>query len=301
MDRQTKIKLTGVNHVNKSVKGHPPLQRDEEEIVIAKHRIVSECQKIRCFSSKVDIVVRYLHPYWTMEELTIFSVVMLFGSYLAGSIPLFLKMVSVLGAGLLLGTALTVIIPEGILTLIKGYSPHTEAIDKPIGIALVLGFLFMLLVDQIASHASSENTSSKKLSWTTTLGLVVHAAADGIALGAAATTNQTDVEIIVFLAIMLHKAPAAFGLVTYLLQQGLDRNKARKHLIIFALSAPPPTSGGGSDTIGATGIAMLFSAGTFLYVATIHVLPERNLGILQKGTLFPCGGSSSTPASHPRP
>ena len=34
---------------------------------------------------------------------------------------------------------------------------------------------------------------------------MVHAAADGIALGAAATTNQTDVEMIVFLAIMLHK------------------------------------------------------------------------------------------------
>ena len=43
------------------------------------------------------------------------------------------------------------------------------------------------------------------MSWTATLGLVVHAAADGIALGAAATTNQTDVEMIVFLAIMLHK------------------------------------------------------------------------------------------------
>ncbi|CAB4064358.1 SLC39A9 [Lepeophtheirus salmonis] len=183
-----------------------------------------------------------------------------------GSIPLFvplsgekLKMVSVLGAGLLLGTALTVIIPEG--------------------------FLFMLLVDQIASYASSspENSSSKRLNWTTTLGLVVHAAADGVALGAAATTNQTDVEVIVFLAIMLHKAPAAFGLVTYLLHEGLERNTVRKHLIIFAFSAPVTSivtfiglqhRGGSMDTIGATGIAMLFSAGTFLYVATIHVLPE---------------------------
>uniref|UniRef100_A0A0K2TBB5 Zinc transporter ZIP9like [Takifugu rubripes] n=1 Tax=Lepeophtheirus salmonis TaxID=72036 RepID=A0A0K2TBB5_LEPSM len=225
-------------------------------------------------------------------QLTVFSVVMLFGSYLAGSIPLFvplsgekLKMVSVLGAGLLLGTALTVIIPEGILTLIKGYAPHYEAIDKPIGISLVLGFLFMLLVDQIASYASSspENSSSKRLNWTTTLGLVVHAAADGVALGAAATTNQTDVEVIVFLAIMLHKAPAAFGLVTYLLHEGLERNTVRKHLIIFAFSAPVTSivtfiglqhRGGSMDTIGATGIAMLFSAGTFLYVATIHVLPE---------------------------
>lgn len=52
---------------------------------------------------------------------------------------------------------------------------------------------------------------------------MVHAAADGVALGAAATTSHTDVEIIVFLAIMLHKAPAAFGLVTFLLHEGIER------------------------------------------------------------------------------
>ena len=40
---------------------------------------------------------------------------------------------------------------------------------------------------------------------TATLGLVVHAAVDGIALGAAATTSHTEVEIIIFVAIMLHK------------------------------------------------------------------------------------------------
>lgn len=51
----------------------------------------------------------------------------------------------------------------------------------------------------------------------------MHAAADGIALGAAATTSHTDVEIIVFLAIMLHKAPAAFGLVTFLMHEGIER------------------------------------------------------------------------------
>jgi len=42
-------------------------------------------------------------------------------------------------------------------------------------------------------------------SFTATLGLVVHAAVDGIALGAAATTSHAAVEMIVFLAIMLHK------------------------------------------------------------------------------------------------
>lgn len=42
---------------------------------------------------------------------------------------------------------------------------------------------------------------------TATLGLVVHAAVDGVALGAAATTTHTETEMIVFLAIMLHKVP----------------------------------------------------------------------------------------------
>jgi len=59
----------------------------------------------------------------------------------------------------------------------------------------------MLLIDQCSARRSGE----KQKSVTATLGLVVHAAVDGVALGAAATTSQADVEVIVFLAIMLHK------------------------------------------------------------------------------------------------
>ncbi|KAF4517079.1 hypothetical protein B566_EDAN006396 [Ephemera danica] len=128
----------------------------------------------------------------------------------------------------------------------------------------------------------SETKSEKSM--TATLGLVVHAAADGIALGAAAHTAHTDVEMIVFVAIMLHKAPAAFGLVTFLLHEGLERNRIRRHLIVFSISAPLLALltyfGLGQDSkdtlssVNATGVAMLFSAGTFLYVATVHVLPE---------------------------
>ena len=62
--------------------------------------------------------------------------------------------------------------------------------------------------------------------------------ADGIALGAAAATSKTDVEMIVFIAIMLHKAPAAFGLVSFLMHEGLERIRVRKHLIIFSFAAP---------------------------------------------------------------
>ena len=47
------------------------------------------------------------------------------------------------------------------------------------------------------------------------LGLTIHAAVDGVAVGAAAASKTgTSVTMIVFLAVMLHKAPAAFGLST---------------------------------------------------------------------------------------
>lgn len=234
--------------------------------------------------------------------LLLLVIVMLVGSYLAGSIPLvmtlseaMLKNVSIFGAGLLVGTALTVIIPEGIRSLYeesKLEAPketsdapgHTHSEDEhsaAIGLSLVLGFVFMMLVDQMSSRRK-EGTNERNM--TATIGLVVHAAADGVALGAAATTSHSDVEIIVFLAIMLHKAPAAFGLVSFLLHEGIERQRIRKHLLIFSMSAPLLTLltyfGIGNEqketleSLNATGIAMLFSAGTFLYVATVHVLPE---------------------------
>lgn len=122
---------------------------------------------------------------------------------------------------------------------------------------------------------------------TVTVGLVVHAAADGVALGAAASTQHNDVEFIVFLAIMLHKAPAAFGLVTFLLHEGLSRRQIRRNLLMFAFAAPIMTlvtffmlgseQKARLDSGNGTGLAMLFSAGTFLYVSTVHVLPELSL------------------------
>ncbi|KAM9777858.1 zinc transporter ZIP9 [Neosynchiropus ocellatus] len=263
------------------------------------------------------------------SSISLLSLSMLVGCYVAGTIPLAvnfseekLKLVTVLGAGLLCGTALAVIIPEGVHALYEevleaGHHSHTQArvvevseakaeadaalaasathehsheqLHACIGLSLVLGFVFMLLVDQIGSshmHNTEDPESARVASSkiTTTLGLVVHAAADGVALGAAASTSQTSVQLIVFVAIMLHKAPAAFGLVSFLMHAGLERNRIRKHLLVFALAAPllamltflglSQSSKEALSDINATGVAMLFSAGTFLYVATVHVLPE---------------------------
>jgi len=271
---------------------------------------------------------------------------MLIGCYIFGSIPLTLsfternmRSVSIGGAGLIVGTALSVIIPEGVHAMYDSVLPHNHGhgheshahghahthqkrslqqtneqkqliidnnspsgawenfnsrlpglpeveLHSMIGISLSLGFIFMLLVDQLfgGGHSHGGSDGGNRKSATATLGLLVHAAADGIALGAAASTTRSDIEMIVFFAIMLHKAPAAFGLSSFLLHENMERNRIRKHLLAFSLAAPIFSmltyyglSASGKQTFtsyNGTGLAMLFSAGTFLYVATVHILPE---------------------------
>ena len=124
-------------------------------------------------------------------------------------------------------------------------------------------------------------TPRRARSLATTLGLVIHAAADGIAMGASATAADTKMSFVIFIAIMIHKAPAAFGLTSVLLRQGLSKRAARGHLIVFSLAAPVGAlvtwlfvtilGGGGARTSADedsgmwwTGMLLLFSGGTFL-------------------------------------
>lgn len=166
-----------------------------------------------------------------------------------------------------------------------------------IGLSLIFGFILMYLLDSLSlsnpSHSRpqtmpniyslSELSSTITIappppsrSFSTTLGLCIHAAADGIALGAS-ISSTTSLSLIIFVAIMVHKAPAAFGLTSVLLKQGLGKRGARAHLVIFSLAAPMGAlgtwvivqtlgGGGGEEQITRwwTGVLLLFSGGTFL-------------------------------------
>ena len=186
-----------------------------------------------------------------------------------------------------------------------------------IGISLVLGFILMYLIDRLPQHAHARAHANQKpmhislsnlsqglhrasspspshleddddvpdlphgpvqKASSTTIGLVIHAAADGIALGAGSSMSESNLGFIVFVAIMIHKAPAAFGLTSVLLKQGLTKRTARTHLIIFSLAAPfgaistfiavhlfgSGLLGSANGTKFATGVLLLFSGGTFL-------------------------------------
>ncbi|KAL7930505.1 ZIP zinc transporter domain-containing protein [Trichoderma chlorosporum] len=195
---------------------------------------------------------------------------------------------------------------------------HAHSHEVPtleIGFSMIAGFILMFLIDRLPRHATESLRSSPETrhmslddlgggdaasideeadgflnsmtptprrarSLATTTGLVIHAAADGIAMGASATSSNMRLGFVIFIAIMIHKAPAAFGLTSVLLKQGLSKRAARGHLVIFSLAAPVGalttwlmiTLLGGDHLTGYsgqwwTGMLLLFSGGTFLYVA----------------------------------
>ncbi|EEY22584.1 zinc transporter SLC39A9 [Verticillium alfalfae VaMs.102] len=209
-----------------------------------------------------------------------------------------------------------------------------------IGLSMVLGFVLMFLIDRIPRHATEGRTSEPHMrhvsldnlgansggdaeadgflggltqpskdprSFATTIGLVIHACADGIPMGAGATTSDTQLGLIIFIAIMLHKAPAAFGLSSVLLKQGLSKRAARTHLIVFSLAAPFGalstwaiiTVLGGGQLEGPsgkwwTGMLLLFSAGTFLYVA-MHAMQDGDGGHQHAPAGYAEAGASGQP------
>ncbi|CAL8300029.1 unnamed protein product [Merluccius merluccius] len=263
------------------------------------------------------------------------SVAMFVGCFIIGLIPLVIKLserslqfVAVLGAGLLCGTSLAIIIPEG-ADLLQGSwegdcfsiqfvcgvvcvcvcvgrvnNNNSSSSSKTeeesfgnsipprffIGLSLVVGFIFMFVVDQLSLYCSTCGAGCMPTNSgiTASLGLVIHAAADGVALGAAVASPNVAVQVIVFFAVVMHKAPAAFGMVSFLIHIGVNKKLIHGHLLAFSAAAPMfaistyfiLTASGGSSQhrLTATGVGMLFSGGTFLYVATVHVLPEVSAG-----------------------
>ncbi|CAH8590651.1 unnamed protein product [Dicrocoelium dendriticum] len=326
-----------------------------------------------------------------MLAFILLNVVLFFGAYLAGCIPMSfnfptsrLRIMTVFGTGLLLGAVLAIIIPEGIEALYSGQCPlqldanhaHSssdileqakqyveskatvpgaerpslnlapdgdksgyfpklpsvlgdseQALHSPlgfftrhqlVGLSLLIGYLFMLLVDQLggalegcfpsrttkccpvpgllcckqSNRSSPVKTGSgvgltvDKQMVTATLGLVFHSFADGLALGAAFAADHIRLKLVLFLAIIIHKLPAAFGLSCYLVHSGLPRGKIRVHLLVFAAASPlasiityfyltwPFPNSIKSHSMDKTGLALLVSGGTFLYVAASHILPD---------------------------
>lgn len=255
-------------------------------------------------------------------ELIVLTTVMAVVTYGAGVIPLNLGFVelklnylSTFSMGMLMGTSVLLVIPEGVLSLYEALAEDSRDVAPSIlGFSLFLGFVLLYILDNFVTFVSAlgahqiaegwkpvidmelgtevnpqeETTREGKITTiaklviqeSLTVGLLVHAAVDGVSLGSTFSSTKSSFKIIFFVALIIHKIPASFSLTTILARLGLSHSIIKIHLLLFALSTPISgiisyflihifklTSG------PYIGILLLFSGGTFIYVV-IHVIIE---------------------------
>jgi len=316
------------------------------------------------------------------KDLLLLTFIMFILTLACGLIPLkcnvgnyYNNIIATLAAGLLLGTACIVILPEGIEMLIHGLGHHDDHDDEHIeeeseedehgeqhseegfngalaGFAILSGIIFMILVNRFGPRHSDAHGCGKSCSngavgtssstvvknhlfmarsyvppgektgetgaarhlveltevkesqgrertkdvitpppenkqkvAAVTLGLLIHAMFDGVALGIVTSGgDDAKLNIVVFGALMGHKAPEAISLTLILLAQEFAPCGIIINLLLFAAAAPvgaliiflilefgTESAENAGDILG---YCMLFAGGTFIGVIFEHILPE---------------------------
>ena len=118
----------------------------------------------------------------------------------------------------------------------------------------------------------------KQLAAVVVIGLTIHTIADGMAIGAGLATGSHALTGSLVATLLTHKVPAAFSLTMFSQHAHGSRRRAWTDLLVFSLATPISILGTwvvlGSLSDQIVGLVLLFSAGTFIYVATIDVLPN---------------------------
>ena len=219
--------------------------------------------------------------------------------------PETLRRITGISSGILLASALLVVVPEGFELATGEHEEHEEEGHEEeeagheeeelgnllIGGAILAGFLMMLILEGSGiGHAiheehhdhhdehGHEHVHHMTTPWLLVLGLSMHSAADGLAIGSAAAGTSEAVTALVAMAVLIHKVPAAFSLGVFSMHEREDRNDSIKDVVLFSLATPVMIMISFYALEGLDGhliaLAMLFAAGTFLYVATVDTLPD---------------------------
>ena len=173
----------------------------------------------------------------------------------------------------------------------EGHGSEESLENLAIGLAVLAGFVLMLVLEGSGiGHAVHEEHHDHEeehghqhihhgvAPFLLVLGLSLHSAADGLAIGAAAAGASEAVTAAVALAVMIHKVPAAFSLGVFSMHEREGRNDSIRDVVLFSIATPLMIVvsfyllEGLDDHMIA--LAMLFSGGTFLYVAAVDTLPD---------------------------
>eukprot|EP00495_Collosphaeridae_sp_1-RS-2012_P003564 TRINITY_DN294_c0_g1_i4.p1 TRINITY_DN294_c0_g1~~TRINITY_DN294_c0_g1_i4.p1 ORF type:complete len:183 (-),score=11.85 TRINITY_DN294_c0_g1_i4:208-756(-) len=142
------------------------------------------------------------------------------------------------------------------------------------------------LDDEDSSSIEKSDAARKKITiHAVTMGFVMHAMFDGVALGiVTAGGEDSKVTWVVFGALMGHKVPEAISLTVVLQTQNLTIWALLINVLLFSISSPVMAlisylileagTDSSDNAAEVLGYLMLFSGGTFLGVIFEHILPE---------------------------
>jgi zinc transporter ZupT len=204
------------------------------------------------------------------------------------------KLLLVFAGSYLFAITVTHILPEL-------YRQHGEV--KLIGLFVLAGFFLQQLLEYFTSgvghghvhehHQHDHHQHTHSLSaWVLLSALCVHAFLEGSMLAQPVTMGFGYDVNAVLLGIALHRAPAAFALMTVLAAQLHSKRKALPHLIIFSIAAPAGLIISSyfveSKLLTETGLIYLYAlvSGNFLHISTTIVFessPEHRFNIWKLG------------------
>ena len=180
-----------------------------------------------------------------------------------------LRFAIALGAGFMLAAVILKMVPE------------SQRLTSAAPVLVLAGYLLVHLFEHtVAPHfhfgeeTHPELLVSARAGVSALLGLVVHSFFDGISIGSAFIIDRA-LGLLVFTAIVLHKAPEGFAIASVVLA---TRGSRRSALLAAAAVGAASILGGfsifGMQTL--VGPALAVSAGVTLYVAASDLVPEVN-------------------------
>jgi len=190
----------------------------------------------------------------------------------ARGIERYLRYFVALGAGFLMATAVLEMVPEGLKL------NHNSTLGP---VLIMGGYCFVHLLEHTMNahfHFGEETHEGEFVSRHTSnsvlAGLSLHALFDGVAIGSGFLISNW-LGWLIFLAILLHKAPEGFTMASVMLASGRSRSAAFYSAVALA----------GATLAGVLVIELIpswlayglpISAGVALYVAATDLVPEVN-------------------------
>ena len=178
-----------------------------------------------------------------------------------------------LSAGIFLGLLFLMLLPEALEESEHGgYDTHVAMY------ALLGGFGLILMIDFFVRGDCAEGHSHSIASFSSMAGLSVHAVCDGMALAATFLAGE-EVGLVATLGMCIHKFVVLFSLSSSMLMAHEGTSTVMKRLFGFSLITP--IAGlvfmlffNGIEIDQYSGLPLSFAAGTFMYVAIAHMLPD---------------------------